>query len=167
MLGLKWPLKSQIIFYLPFFSHLLLNVNEGKRFKSLLIKHFNWLKYSHNCKLTTFAQMTSELPRPQHHGLCSLGSWQSMPSLFFFTVLCSWQNFSSKTDNQEWLASLISAELVFPPHTSSISLLKSLKVSCCLLQEVPPDLYFLSILFQSPWRFWYLSWGTSFFALLQ
>lgn len=64
MLGLKWPLKSQIIFYLPFFSHLLLNVNEGKRFKSLLIKHFNWLKYSHNCKLATFTRTTSELPCP-------------------------------------------------------------------------------------------------------
>ena len=53
MLSLKWPLKSQIIFYLPFFSHLLLNVNEGKRFKFLLIKHFNWLKCNHNCKLAT------------------------------------------------------------------------------------------------------------------
>lgn len=53
MLRLKWPLKSQIIFYLPFFSHLLLNVNEGKRFKFLLIKHFNWLRCNHNCKLAT------------------------------------------------------------------------------------------------------------------
>lgn len=53
MLSLKWPLKSQIIFYLPFFSHLLLNVNEGKRFKFLLIKHFNWLQCNHNCKLAT------------------------------------------------------------------------------------------------------------------
>lgn len=53
MLSLKWPLKSQIIFYLPFFFHLLLNVNEGKRFKFLLIKHFNWLKCNHNCKLAT------------------------------------------------------------------------------------------------------------------
>lgn len=85
MLGLKWPLKSQIIFYLPFFSHLLLNVNEGKGFKSLLIKHFNWLKYSHNCKLFTFTQTTSELPFPPTlipgHGLCNLGSWQQMPFL--------------------------------------------------------------------------------------
>lgn len=53
VLSLKWPLKSQIIFYLPFFSHLLLNVNEGKRFKFLLIKHFNWLQCNHNCKLAT------------------------------------------------------------------------------------------------------------------
>lgn len=53
MIKLEWPLKSQIIFYLPFFSHLLLNVNEGKRFKSLQIKHFNWLKCNHNSKLAT------------------------------------------------------------------------------------------------------------------
>lgn len=89
-----------------------------------------------------------------------------MPSLFLFTVLCGWQNFSSKTDNQEWLTPLTSAELVFPPHTSSISLLKSLKVSCCLLQEVPPDLYFLSILSQSPWSFCHFSWGHFFLCLV-
>lgn len=53
MIKLEWPLKSQIIFYLPFFSHLLLNVNEGKRFKSLQIKHFNWLKCNHNSKFAT------------------------------------------------------------------------------------------------------------------
>lgn len=97
MLGLKWPLKSQIIFYLPFFSHLLLNVNEGKRFKSLLIKHFNWLKYSHNCKLATFTRTTSELPRPLH-GPCNLGSWEI--NVF---ITCSWQNITSRTDNQECL----------------------------------------------------------------
>lgn len=98
--GKLWPeyIVWKIIFNLKIFltfkkpdniylspPHLLLNVNECKGFKSLLIKHFNWLKYSHNCKLFTFTQTTSELPFPPTlipgHGLCNLGSWQQMPFL--------------------------------------------------------------------------------------
>ena len=92
MLGLKWPLKSQIIFYLPFFSHLLLNVNEGKGFKSLLIKHFNWLKYSHNCKLATFTGTTSELPcsRPSPPQAMACAIWEVGSKCLFF-VTWSWQ----------------------------------------------------------------------------
>lgn len=72
MLSLKWPLKSQIIFYLPFFSHLLLNVNEGKRFKFLLIKHFNWLKCNHNCKLATLYEGPQCFPAPDSAGCAVL-----------------------------------------------------------------------------------------------
>lgn len=41
---LSWPLQNYIIFYLPCILHLQLNVNEGKGFQYMQIKHFNWLK---------------------------------------------------------------------------------------------------------------------------
>lgn len=80
--------KSQIIFYLPFFSHLLLNVNEGKRFKSLQIKHFNWLKCNINSKLATLhARLEKLFSSAGAHASLSLPSVYRNRQKFMANVL--------------------------------------------------------------------------------